>query len=131
MVEGFCQTGNYSYKIKLVHPSEPLLDVEKEFVSEFEPLVCWGYNRFYKISEIENDNYFHSGTNLLFHFEVKPNNLIQKIQDQQNYIKFLEKKLKNNKIDNQQIKNQQREQVIEGAGGDRSIQEDLDGHFLL
>ena len=32
-------------------------DLVKEYVSLFENQVCWGYNRFYKIDELEENGF--------------------------------------------------------------------------
>jgi len=29
----------------------------RDFVSEFEPGECWGYNRFYKIEDLDEEGY--------------------------------------------------------------------------
>ena len=31
--------------------------MEKEYISDFENSICWGYNRFCKIADLENEGF--------------------------------------------------------------------------
>ena len=44
MVKGWENGGSYSYKVVLVKPGKENQNLEKEYVSDFENSICWGYN---------------------------------------------------------------------------------------
>lgn len=58
LVKGWNNGGHYSYKVILVKPGKEEENIEKEYVSEFENQICWGYNRFCKIEDIEKEGFW-------------------------------------------------------------------------
>lgn len=53
LVKGWPKGGSYSYKITMKKSSQGNDGhLEKEYVSDFENAVCWGYNRFFRIDEL-------------------------------------------------------------------------------
>ena len=40
--------------------------IVRDFVSEFEPGECWGYNRFYKIDDLEEEGYLDTENDTVF-----------------------------------------------------------------
>lgn len=59
LVKGLKSPGSYSYKItmKKIDSEYEEEDLVKEYVSLFENQVCWGYNRFYKIEELQMNHF--------------------------------------------------------------------------
>ena len=53
MVKGWENGGSFCYKVILIKPGKEEDNIEREYVSEFENSICWGYNRFCKIEDIE------------------------------------------------------------------------------
>lgn len=64
----------------------------KEFSSDFQDGECWGYNKFYRIENLEKDGFIDKKGKLIFKFFVRPQTYAQLCRDQKNYIKMLEKK---------------------------------------
>ena len=54
LVKGCSKGGNYTYKITMEKINQNLLgeNLEKEYTSDFENSVCWGYNRFYRLEDL-------------------------------------------------------------------------------
>ena len=67
----------------------------REFQSEFEVGECWGYNRFYRIDQLESEGYLSADSEdcILLKFYVRPPTFAQLARDQQRYIEDLEKKV--------------------------------------
>lgn len=57
-MKGWHNGGKYCYKVILVKPGKEHENIEKEYISEFENQICWGYNRFCKIEDIENQGFW-------------------------------------------------------------------------
>ena len=91
LVKGWNNGGHYCYKIILVKPGKENENIEKEYVSEFENQICWGYNRFCKIEDIEREGFLDKENDqIILKYQVRAANHLQKIRDQTNYIKYLE-----------------------------------------
>jgi tripartite motif-containing protein 37 len=59
MVSGLQEGIKYEYKIKMqnwLHKENYLV---REFTSEFNTEECWGYNRFYKLENLEKDGFIN------------------------------------------------------------------------
>lgn len=94
MVGGW-SSGLYNYKIVLVKPSREQQNIERDYSSEFENGICWGYNRFCKLEDLENQGFLDPVTDqLVVKFQVKPYTHFQKMKDQANYISHLENQIK-------------------------------------
>lgn len=57
MVKGWENGGSYCYKFVLVKPNKESQNLEKEYISDFENSICWGYNWFCKIADLENEGF--------------------------------------------------------------------------
>lgn len=91
MVKGWSQVGSYCYKITLVKPERESENVEREYVSEFENSICWGYNRFIKIEDLENQGFLdREKDQFTLRYYIRPAHHLQKISDQGEYISYLE-----------------------------------------
>ena len=84
----------YEYKVEMVNQVQQNSSVVREFSSEFESGECWGYNRFFRIDLLEKDGYLTMEDKLVFKFYVRSPSFYFEYQDQQRYIRELEKKLK-------------------------------------
>ena len=58
MVKGWELGGSYCYKVILIKPGKESENIEREYVSDFENSICWGYNRFCKIEDIEGQGFW-------------------------------------------------------------------------
>lgn len=82
MVKGWENGGSYCYKVVLVKPGKESQNLEKEYVSDFENSICWGYNRFCKISDLESEGFWEKEKDeIQIRYFIKPANHIQKIKD--------------------------------------------------
>lgn len=54
---------------------------------------CWGYNRFYRIDLLEQENYLSDDDSLTLKFYVRAPTYAQHCKDQQAYIQQLEAKV--------------------------------------
>jgi len=77
----------------------------KEFSSDFQNGECWGYNKYYKIEDLEKDGFIDETGKIIFKFYVRAQTYAQLCRDQNNYILSLEK-------ENQVLTNQINKQKI-------------------
>ena len=105
--EGLLENSKYFYKIELenIHSrnfegqgnnsNNNLINLKtnfwKEFSSDFQNGECWGYNKFYRIENLEKDGFIDEGGKLVFKFYVRPQTYAQLCRDQKNYIRQIEK----------------------------------------
>jgi tripartite motif-containing protein 37 len=47
----------FEYRLEMINQRNPTSMIIREFVSDFEPGECWGYNRFYKIDLLDREGY--------------------------------------------------------------------------
>jgi len=53
LVRGWSQNGVYTYKITMKNQRAVNgEDLSKEYTSDFEDGLCWGYNRFYRLEDL-------------------------------------------------------------------------------
>lgn len=52
-------SGQYEYRIELVHRREPKKMIHREFTSNFEATVSWGYNRFFKLEDLTKEGFWN------------------------------------------------------------------------
>lgn len=78
----------------------------REYQSEFEVGECWGYNRFYRIDQLESEGYLSNDSEdcLYLKFYVRPPTYAQLSRDQKRYIEELEKKVKAQEEENNQFR---------------------------
>ena len=56
--QGFTGSAKYEYRVSMVHTSRNAdRTVYREFLSDFEPGECWGYNRFYRLEHLISKGY--------------------------------------------------------------------------
>lgn len=112
MVKGWSQMGSYCYKITLVKPERESENVEREYVSEFENSICWGYNRFIKIEDLENQGFLdREKDQFTLRYHIRPAHHLQKISDQSEYISYLEQSVQKEKGYSRKLK--QRVKMLE------------------
>lgn len=105
MVKGWEHGGSFCYRITLLKPERENENIEREYISEFENSICWGYNRFCKIEDIENQGFWdREKDQITLKFQIRPANHLQRIKDQGNYIEFLEAALEKQKSKNRKFK---------------------------
>ncbi|KAI6656409.1 E3 ubiquitin-protein ligase TRIM37 [Oopsacas minuta] len=64
--QGFAGSAKYEYRVSMVHFSRNSdRTVYREFLSDFEPGECWGYNRFYRLEHLETKGYLDSVEDVL------------------------------------------------------------------
>jgi tripartite motif-containing protein 37 len=49
--------GTYEYRVELVNRKEPNKKIIRDFTSDFETSVSWGYNKFFKIDQLEREGF--------------------------------------------------------------------------
>ena len=71
LLEGLYETSKYYYKIELFNNSQDRRqpNYSREFSSDFTNGECWGYNRFYKIENLEREGYLDPNTSK-FNFKI-------------------------------------------------------------
>lgn len=118
MVKGWENGGAYCYKVILVKLNKETENIEREYISEFENSICWGYNRFCKIEDIENQGFWDKDNDqIVLRYQVKPANHLQKIKDQSNFIKSLEGQIKTKQESIQHvIKEKRNSRIMETVG---------------
>ena len=99
LIEGLYETSKYYYKIELCNfflsqGDKRYNNYSREFSSDFTNGECWGYNRFYKIENLEKEGYIDNFGKLRIKFYVRSQTYSQLCRDQKNYILTLEKRLK-------------------------------------
>lgn len=70
------------------------VNYSREFSSDFQNGECWGYNRFYKLENLEKEGFIDKNGSIHIKYYVRPQNYALLARDQRNYINLLEKKLK-------------------------------------
>ena len=78
LVKGWPRGGSYSYKITMKRRFGLMGDhLEKEYNSDFDNGVCWGYNRFYRIEDLERDGFLDPEEDVLqLELEIGPSNIL-------------------------------------------------------
>jgi tripartite motif-containing protein 37 len=113
VIQGLHEDSKYFYKIELIN-FEGNINYSREFSSEFKNGECWGYNRFYKLDQLEKDGFIDLPTGKVsLRYFVRPMNYIQLSRDQKNYIAKLQRVL-NNEVDKQLVEVSKVEQKGEG-----------------
>jgi tripartite motif-containing protein 37 len=82
----------YEYRVEMLSDMEGK-KVTREFQSEFEVGECWGYNRFYRIDQLESEGYLNEEDTLKLKFYVRPPSYAQLCRDQQRHISEMESKV--------------------------------------
>ncbi|MEE6469625.1 hypothetical protein FKM82_008703 [Ascaphus truei] len=90
---GLPETSKYEYRVEMVHQSsnDPAKNIIREFASDFEVGECWGYNRFFRLDLLANEDYLNrSNDTVILRFQVRSPTFFQKCRDQHWYISQLE-----------------------------------------
>ena len=58
LVRGWKDGGSFQYKVILVKPGKEEENISKDYISDFEDSICWGYNRFCKSNSIEEEGFW-------------------------------------------------------------------------
>merc|ERR1712032_653899 len=84
-------SGYYDYRIELVNRISQEKIIHREFSSAFEETVSWGYNRFFKLEDLEKELYWKADEDIIeLKFFVKPTNELVQIQELKKYTELLE-----------------------------------------
>ena len=59
MLSGVTTPTKYEYKVELINHVNTTMSVIREFASDFEANECWGYNRFFRIDNLNKDGYIN------------------------------------------------------------------------
>ena len=51
-------SGTYEYRVELINQKDPNKIISREFISDFETNVSWGYNRFFKLDQLHQEDYW-------------------------------------------------------------------------
>ena len=84
LVEGVPETSKYEYKVEMLqHPGgRSIGNVVREFASDFEVGECWGYNRFFRLDQLEEGGYLDTPQDsVVLKFHVRPPTFAQKCRD--------------------------------------------------
>ena len=84
LVEGVPETSKYEYKVEMLqHPgARSIGNVVREFASDFEVGECWGYNRFFRLDQLEEGGYLDTTEDsVVLKFHVRPPTFAQKCRD--------------------------------------------------
>jgi tripartite motif-containing protein 37 len=102
----------YEYRVEMISHRRPSQKVVREYQSEFEVGECWGYNRFYRIDQLESEGYLSNDSEdcIYLKFYVRPPTYAQLARDQKRYIEELEKKIKAQEEENTQFRKKCSEQ---------------------
>ncbi|XP_063675113.1 E3 ubiquitin-protein ligase TRIM37-like isoform X3 [Bolinopsis microptera] len=95
LVEGVSETSKYEYKVEMLqhncNGTRSIANVVREFASDFEVGECWGYNRFFRLDQLEEGGYLDTEEDcVVLKFHVRPPTFAQKCRDQTWYISSLE-----------------------------------------
>lgn len=83
--------GFYEYRFELVNRLDKTKRTSREYTSEFETTISWGYNRFIKLDQLEKEHYLLPEEDLLeFRYYIHPSTELQLISDLNRYIESLE-----------------------------------------
>ena len=92
MVKGWGnEVGSYEYRVEMINHRDHKKIITREFVSEFESSVSWGYNRFFKQDWLAKEGYLDTEKDqVILKYYISPSNECQLINDQKKHIKYLE-----------------------------------------
>ena len=64
----------YEYRVEMISHRSRHQKVTREYQSEFEVGECWGYNRFYRIDQLEPEGYLSADSEdcIFLKFYVRP-----------------------------------------------------------
>lgn len=98
----------YEYRVELINHLRPSQMVFRVYQSEFEVGECWGYNRFYRIDQLESEGYLSNDSEdcIFLKYYVRPPNYHILAMDQLRYIEDLEQKSKDQEADLMQARRQ-------------------------
>ncbi|KAL4441692.1 hypothetical protein ABPG74_008689 [Tetrahymena malaccensis] len=93
MTKGSVKPSNFEYRVEMINQVNPDLRVTREFVSPFETGATWGYEKFFKLSQLESEGYLLPESDMLiFKYYVRSPSYSQFCQSKQNRIEELESK---------------------------------------
>ena len=70
MTEGLLEPSKYEYRVEMISRRAP--PIVREFSSDFERGECWGYNRLFKIDNLERDGFLDDDSLKLRYFVRAP-----------------------------------------------------------
>lgn len=99
MVKGWEGGGSYYYKVVLIKANNDGENIERDYTSEYENSICWGYNRFCKLEDLETQGYWDKTRDeIVLKYLVRPSNHFQKVKDLSCYVAYMEEQLKQERL---------------------------------
>lgn len=84
-------SASYTYRITLLHASSPENAITRSYTSPFESSVSWGYNRFFKLEDLEKDGFYDKKNDRIFvKFAVKNSHRSDQMRELREWNKVLE-----------------------------------------
>lgn len=74
MLKGLSEQSKYEYRVEMKNYNDPLVEVVREFSSDFEVGECWGYNRFYRIDLLDREGYLSNEDAITLRYYIRPPN---------------------------------------------------------
>ena len=101
----------YEYRVEMISHRNRHTKVTREYQSEFEVGECWGYNRFYRIDQLEPEGYLSADAEdcIFLKFYVRPPTYHQLSRDQERYVLDLEKKIQHQEDEISQLRKKEAE----------------------
>lgn len=101
----------YEYRVEMISHRNRHTKVTREYQSEFEVGECWGYNRFYRIDQLEPEGYLSADSEdcIFLKFYVRPPTYHQLSRDQERYVLDLEKKIQHQEEEISQLRKKEAE----------------------
>ncbi|KAG2383155.1 hypothetical protein C9374_004492 [Naegleria lovaniensis] len=91
MYKGLTEPKKYHYKVEMINRKDTTKNIERSFASIYECGECWGYNRFFRVSELISNGFVDPEEDvLILNFFVRPTSYFEKCLEQSRYIKELE-----------------------------------------
>ena len=94
---GLNESSKYYYILELVN-FKNRRNYFMEYSSNFTNGECWGYSKFYKINKLKDDGFLNENGDMVLKVHIRPENFEQLSRDLKGYIDFLEKKINESAI---------------------------------
>ncbi|EAX95688.1 MATH domain containing protein [Trichomonas vaginalis G3] len=71
VLKGFDRPFQFNYQVKIIHPTQDTV-LERHFVSEFQNLDSWGWNRLASLNVVKNNGYIFPDNKLRIQIKLSP-----------------------------------------------------------
>ena len=89
---GVNEPSKYYYILELINFKKKR-NYFMEYSSNFTNGECWGYSKFYKIDKLKEDGFINDNGDMIIKVHIRPESFEQLSRDLKGYIKFLENKM--------------------------------------